>query len=160
MKIAFCTFVAVVFNLASFATWRRRSRPRGEGCHRPVHPIAGRGNQRHEALTRETSAPFDFDGLRETDIAVLYWIAKDNDTTAHLAVFEKNRKSWNLTHHVRLGGRGLRHITGVSFSERRIDIDCLEFEGGEPLSSPSLRVKITATFQKGLLHLERSLKKD
>lgn len=108
-----------------------------------------------ESLERRLSEPFDFDGLRGADVAVVYWISVDNDTTAFLAVFESSNEAWSLTHQVRLGGRGLRHITGVTYSERLIGIECLEFAGHDPLSSPSLRVKIKASVSKGLLNLRR-----
>lgn len=109
-----------------------------------------------EAGQRKLSEPFDFDGLRGTDIAVVYWIGKDNDTTAYLAVFENEDEAWSLTHHLRLGGRGLRHIENVSFSKRLVSIECLEFAGQEPLSSPSLRVTIAVKVKKGLLAIKRT----
>ncbi|MEM9348158.1 MAG: hypothetical protein AAGB26_16230 [Planctomycetota bacterium] len=113
-----------------------------------------------QPLRRRLSEPFDFDGLRESDVAVVYWIGVDNDTTAFLAVFESSNGAWSLTYQVRLGGRGLRHITGVEYSEHLISIECLEFAGHEPLSSPSLRVKIKASVRKGLLMLERELREE
>lgn len=109
---------------------------------------------------RKQSKPFDFDHLRGEDVAVLYWIAKDNDSTAYLAVFETTGDSVSLTNQVRLGGRGLRHITDVSYSNRSIIIQCLEFAGHEPLSSPSLCVTITATMKKGLLDIKREEHED
>jgi hypothetical protein len=121
------------------------------------HAEAIRGE---ESGNRELSTPFDFDGLRGKDVAVVYWIAKDNDATAYLAIFEEDDNTWSLTHQVRLGGRGLRHITDVSYSKRAITIECLEFAGHEPLSSPSLKATITATVEKGLLDIKRSQHED
>ncbi len=113
-----------------------------------------------ESDGRQTSKLFDFDGLREPDVAVLYWISKDNDATAYLAVFESTGKTWSMTHQIRLGGRGLRQITNASFLDRCVSIECLEFSGQEPLSSPSLPVTITATVQNGLLDIKRTEQKD
>lgn len=113
-----------------------------------------------ESLKRRTSDPFDFDGLRAADVAAVYWISTDNDTTAFLAVFERIKNKWVLTHQVRLGGRGLRHIIGVRFAERQIHIECMEFAGHEPLSSPSLHVKLKASVKDGLLKLSRALRKE
>ena len=90
----------------------------------------------------------NFDRDDESDVAVLYGISAGNDTVWFMAIFEHSRSGlWYLVNQVYLGGRGLRHLQGIEATDRTILIKAKEFQGDEPLSSPSLDVIIEISWQ-------------
>jgi hypothetical protein len=94
----------------------------------------------------------DLDEDGQAEMIVLYFIAGPfghNDADAYLAVFRRyDAKRWYVIHTSYIGNRGWRHIVGMKIAKRAVLIDALEFQGGEPLSSPSLRVTLKVTMPR------------
>ena len=105
----------------------------------------------------------DMDGDGEDEVAVLYFIAGafgyGNDACAYLAAFRvEDDDGYKLIHTSCIGSRAWRHVLGMKVDGGSVLIRALEFEGGEPLSSPSLKVTLTATMTPwGILGIDRSL---
>jgi hypothetical protein len=86
----------------------------------------------------------DLDGDGQDELVVVYFIAGPfghNDVSACLAVFKRHDdQRYYLIHTSYIGNRGWRHIERVKKDKGVVLVEALEFAGGEPLSSPSVKV--------------------
>lgn len=119
------------------------------------HSLAFGGKE----FDKRESGYTNLDGDDNPEVAVLYGIAKYNDIVWFLAIFEKvDTRRWYLVNQVCLGGRGLRHVDQFVVNDKSIHISAREFQGLDPLSSPSLKVSITISVKHGLINIKRSPK--